>query len=375
MPFALRIDRPLLKHFGSPLGGVGSFLAFLLAFLAPNVRAQSFVQVNWATPPTGAQVAVAYPAAQTGGNLNVVIVGWSDSTATVSSVIDSKGNVYSVAVGPMVVSGAVSQSIYYAKNIAGASAGANTVTVTFSTTASYPDIRILEYSGLDLNNPLDAFTGGVGSTTISDSGAVTTSNANDLLVGANTVLTRTTAAGTGYTSRVITGDGDVAEDQLVSAAGSYHATATVPDGGAWVMQVVAFKAAGATAMTAPSNLVATTASSTQINLSWTGSTETGGTISSYLVERCVGGGCTNFTQVGTSATTIFSDIGLASGTSYRYRRAGNGRGEQCGSVFEHGHSDDAGHGVTNGSWEPHRSSGEFGVRWWWLRRIIFFRMV
>ena len=38
------------------------------------------------------------------------------------------------------------QSIYYAKNVA---AGANTVIVTFNKAAAYPDVRILEYSGLD----------------------------------------------------------------------------------------------------------------------------------------------------------------------------------------------------------------------------------
>src|SRR5207245_1457260 len=56
-------------------------------------------------------------------------------------------------------------------------------------------------------------------------------------------------------------------------------------------------------ITAPSNLAATAGSSTQINVSWTAATETGGTITNYLVERCQGGGCTNFAQVGTSATT------------------------------------------------------------------------
>ena len=40
------------------------------------------------------------------------------------------------------LSGALSQSIYYAKNIAAATAGANVVNVTFTSPASYPDIRI-----------------------------------------------------------------------------------------------------------------------------------------------------------------------------------------------------------------------------------------
>ena len=114
----------------------------------------SYVQSSYATPQTPqTTVNVTYTAAQVAGDLNVVVVGWSDSTATVSSVVDSKSNAYALAVGPTVQSGIASQSIYYAKNIVSAAAGTNTVTVTFSRAAVYPDIRILEYSGADPNNP------------------------------------------------------------------------------------------------------------------------------------------------------------------------------------------------------------------------------
>ena len=157
----------------------------------------AFVQVNDAVPANGASVGVPYGAAQTSGNLNVVIVGWNDTVATVSSVTDSKGNTYVRAVGPTVLAAGLTQSIYYAKNIAGAAAGANTVTVQFSTSATYPDIRILEYSGLDVNNPLDSFSAAIGTAVTMDSGAAVTTNANDLLVGANIVLTSTPRQGAG----------------------------------------------------------------------------------------------------------------------------------------------------------------------------------
>ena len=57
------------------------------------------------------------------GDLNVVIVAWDDATSQVSSVTDSKGNLYQLAVGPTVLTGVTScsQAIYYAKDI---SAGA-----------------------------------------------------------------------------------------------------------------------------------------------------------------------------------------------------------------------------------------------------------
>ena len=60
----------------------------------------SFVQVTSATPVNYASpVAVTYPLAQTAGNLNVVVVGWNDTTSTVTSVMDSRGNSYTLAIG------------------------------------------------------------------------------------------------------------------------------------------------------------------------------------------------------------------------------------------------------------------------------------
>jgi hypothetical protein len=219
-------------------------VTYTVTTAAPNI---AFVQRNSADPQTPqTTVAVPYTLAQTAGNLNVVVVGWNDSTAKVSSVVDSRGNVYSLAAAAVVQSGTASQAIYYAKNIAAAAAGANTVTVTFTVAAVYPDIRIAEYGGLDTVNPLDVSVGTQGNSATSDSGPVTTTNVNDLLVGANLVQTLTSGAGTGYTSRVITSpDGDILEDRVVTATGSYNATASVT-AGAWIMQMVAFRAAAGT---------------------------------------------------------------------------------------------------------------------------------
>ncbi len=70
--------------------------------------------------------------------------------------------------------------------------------------------------------------------------------------------------------------------------------------------------------TAPSNLAATAASSSQINLSWTASTDNVG-VTGYLVERCQGAGCNSFAQIGTTAGTTYNDTGLTANTSYSYR--------------------------------------------------------
>lgn len=68
----------------------------------------------------------------------------------------------------------------------------------------------------------------------------------------------------------------------------------------------------------PTNLTATAASSTQINLSWSASTDNVG-VTGYKVERCQGAGCSSFTQIATPTSTNFNDTGLSSSTSYSYR--------------------------------------------------------
>ena len=72
--------------------------------------------------------------------------------------------------------------------------------------------------------------------------------------------------------------------------------------------------------TAPGNLTAVTASASQINLRWPASTDNIG-VTGYLIERCPGNGCTNFTQVAapSGTGTGFQDAGLASGAAYTYR--------------------------------------------------------
>ena len=229
---------------GNVVVTVGGVHSNGVSFTVGSASPISFVQVNSAVPQMPQTTLTAtYTQAQTSGNLNVVVVGWNDSTTQVNSVTDSQGNPYVVAVGPTVQSGALTQLIYYAKNIQAAAANGNTVTVTFNAAAVDPDIRIAEYSGIDPSFPVDVVAAAQGIGTSSNTGSVTTGNANDLLVGANTVSGNTTGPGSGYTSRVITNpDGDILEDSIVTAIGTYSATA--PTDGAWIMQMVAFRAAG-----------------------------------------------------------------------------------------------------------------------------------
>jgi hypothetical protein len=220
-----------------------NYLSFVAVLSTPTPV--KYIQSAYATPQTQQQtVPVSYLAAQTSGNLNVVIVGWNDTASVVNSVKDSEGNVYQRAVGPTLLAGYLSQAIYYCPNILAASAGSNAVTVGFNQPASYVDVRILEYSGISQANPVDGFASAVGNSTTSSSGVLATTSASDLLIGANMVLTGTLGAGTGFTQRLLTPDGDIVEDNVVTSAGSYSATTTLsPPSNGWDMQMVAFRAA------------------------------------------------------------------------------------------------------------------------------------
>jgi len=302
----------------APVSPSGPWIMQVIAFRTPAI---SYVQGNSATPQTPqTTVNVVYAAGQIAGDLNVVVVGWNDSTAVVSGVTDSSGNTYTLAVGPTVQSGFGSQSIYYAPNIASAAAGTNTVTVTFASAATSPDIRILEYSGADPINPVDATAANSGNSTTSNSGSASTTNATDLILGANLVQTQTIGPGVGFTQRLLTApDGDIVEDQMVAAPGNYSVSSPVSPSAPWIMQMVAFRTPlGSIAPTAPGNLTAAAISASQINLGWTGSASGNG-IADYVVQRCQGAGCTNFAQVATAAGTNYTDTGLLPSTSYSYQ--------------------------------------------------------
>jgi chitodextrinase len=67
----------------------------------------------------------------------------------------------------------------------------------------------------------------------------------------------------------------------------------------------------------PTGLSATAISSSQINLSWTASTDNVG-VTGYRIYRCQGTSCTPSVQVATSATNSYSDTALSASTAYVY---------------------------------------------------------
>ncbi len=252
-------------------------------------------------PAAGNTVSVTYSAAQTAGDLNVVVIGWNDSTSSITSITDSHGNSYLVAAGPTTSAGNATQLIYYAQNIAAAAAGANTVTVTFNTTVNFPDVRILEYSGITPSGALDVGVGASGIGTNPSSGEAATSNANDLLLGANYIGAAYVGAGAGYTARLVSNpDGDLVEDQVVAATGSYSATSAQSPSSWWVMQMAAFRTtnSGTFSAIAPRAAALTLLQTQQFTTN-----APGGTTLNWSVDGVAGGNAT----VGTiSASGLYS---------------------------------------------------------------------
>lgn len=85
-----------------------------------------------------------------------------------------------------------------------------------------------------------------------------------------------------------------------------------------------------TAPSIPTSLSASVISASQINLSWTASTDNVA-VTGYRVERCQGSTCTNFAQVGAPIATSYSSTGLSASTTYRFRvRANDAAGNLSG---------------------------------------------
>jgi len=68
----------------------------------------------------------------------------------------------------------------------------------------------------------------------------------------------------------------------------------------------------------PTGLTAAAASSSQVNLSWS---ESSSNQSGFYIERCVGVGCSSFSQIATVGSTVraYNNTGLTANTNYTYR--------------------------------------------------------
>src|SRR5579871_184485 len=323
------MKRTLLRQSGWHSVGLCILISLQLAVAAFGA-APAFVQEIDNQVGSGQNNSVTFPAPTTAGNLLAVYLIW-DNTGT-AAVTDSLGDSYASAVPPIRWSnGSYSAQIFYTISVRG---GANTVTATFANgVTQFGIVYAHEYSGINQSSPIDAISGAVGTSGSLNSGAVTTANAVDLLFAGGVSEANVLAPGAGYTVRS-NAEGNMTEDQVVSATGSYTATATNSSGG-WGMQLVAFKGASAggttdtTPPSVPTGLSAIGVSSSQVNLSWNASTDPDNPSGqlTYGVFR-------NGARIGTTAagTTSWADSGLTGSTTYFYTvsaldPAGNSSGQ------------------------------------------------
>jgi len=204
------------------------------------------IQANAVQGSNVTSVSVAFPAANTAGNLIIAFVRMNTTSATVN-VTDTLGNTYVDAVAQVQSNDHSQVHLFYAKNAFG---GANTVKATFSSSNSHPWLAIYEYAGLNAATPLDKTAHAQGrSTSPSTTATPTTTSANELVFagfGFPSAYTGTQTAGSGYTLvQNDTGTSPAAtESKLVTSTGSYTATFNLNSSANWSAVVATFAAGG-----------------------------------------------------------------------------------------------------------------------------------
>jgi hypothetical protein len=247
-PFTVTASSGAIKGTASVTVTAAAFVAYVQGAATTNNAA-------------GTSMSQAFTTANVAGNLIVAAVSWSNGSVTCS---DSQGNSYSVATTQYDNVNDQSLAICYAANV---KAGANTVTATFSGSATYRRLLIHEYQGVALVNPVDVVAknnaaGSTAANAITSTAAVTTAS-GDLIFGAvmdDSGIISSITAGTSFTQRLSVNNKDMATEDLVqAAAGSIAATQTFGSADRYLAQMVAFKASGSGSSNAPPT-VATPAS-------------------------------------------------------------------------------------------------------------------
>jgi len=171
---------------------------------------------------------------------------------TVVGVSDTRGNTYTLLLGPITGLGGISLTIYYAENIG---AGANTVTADINANNGWNQLTCGEYSGVATSGSADKSASAVNDATVDwTSGNTATTTQNDELIigfgGSQNNAPASWTAGTSFTIRQqqsASNAGSFLEDRIVSSTGAYAATATANASSSGIVGIATFKAAAAAA--------------------------------------------------------------------------------------------------------------------------------
>lgn len=205
---------------------------------ASNVQEGASAATSTVTVPAGGVAA---------GALVVVAGGHWDGSITLSSVADARSNTYSTPITK--VSGAdVSLGVAYAI-LATALQAADVITLTWSANTFMTVISgFVSYTGIAASSPLDQSNSGAGTGTTLNSGGITTTQADELILGIggaadNETWTKSAA----FTNKRVDATASdflalLVEDLIVSSTGTYTSVPTMTNSDLWASIIVSFKA-------------------------------------------------------------------------------------------------------------------------------------
>jgi hypothetical protein len=183
------------------------------------LKAQTFVQAPTSTSISGTSETIAFTGITAGDSLVVEVQVANNITG--QSISDSQGNTtWKAAILENDTSGGQFSAIYWLPSAAG---GSDTITFNDGGTTHTISLEAQEYSPL---GSVDVTKEGIGSGTSAASGAVSTTNANDLLIGSCSAGGSITSGTSGYT--LYNNTKGAGEYKIVSSTGSQNSTFTLP---------------------------------------------------------------------------------------------------------------------------------------------------
>lgn len=201
---------------------------------------------------TTASRTVSLPVAVPAGDTLLLCAG-GESSSTLSSVSDSRGNTW--AVDGTINNGIAAHVGFAHCHVTTALQAGDTVTVTEGTARSSLNIAIHQFTSLDTSQAVDKAAGGTGtSTTPATAATATTTQANELLYACFTINDQaktglTVTAGTGFTrltyittTRGSADRGLVAEYQFVNATDAQTGTLTLNQSLPYAAMIGTYKA-------------------------------------------------------------------------------------------------------------------------------------
>jgi len=217
-----------------------TLLAFSLSAAAQTPTHYQTKSVTTSSSTT--TISVTFSTPSTANHLIVVHITWDKQNRDILSVTDTK-NTYHLVPGSTVNFGQGSNkyrsALYYAYAITVTPVPLTIKATLDGANQTFAEIYASEYGGiLTTTDPLDKTSTTAGNGTAVSSGAVTTTQGNQLIWGIGIGATDGVSAGPGFTTRS-SAQNNIVEDKIGSTAGSYSATFTSAN--YWVATVATFK--------------------------------------------------------------------------------------------------------------------------------------